>query len=132
MGKIQEYLVTLARIKGALKTSIQGKGVVVGDDAVFSDYPGLIDQIPTLGDESAFAIITEKNLRTIPSVPAWITYIPDETFLDYSSLEEINIPSTVSYIGKKAFYNSGLTSITITGGTRLNIREKAFSECPSP
>lgn len=130
MGKIQEYLVTLARIKGALKTSIQGKGVVVSNDAVFSDYPGLIDQIPTLGDESAFAIITEKNLRTIPSVPAGITYIPDETFLDYSSLEEINIPSTVSYIGKKAFYNSGLTSITITGGTRLNIREKAFSECP--
>lgn len=77
--------------------------------------------------------------------------ISAETFMDVTSLKQIELPTSTYEIGKKAFYNSGLTSFEITNNittvgtdicgncadlqsvvidsSSLDLREGAFSNC---
>lgn len=58
------------------------------------------------------------------------TQISDRMFYGCTALTTITIPSTVDTIGKYAFYQSGLTSITLPEGVKL-IDEGAFANCAS-
>ena len=58
------------------------------------------------------------------------TKISDNMFYGCTALKTITIPSTVDTIGKYAFYQSGLTSITLPEGVKL-IDEGAFVNCAS-
>lgn len=58
------------------------------------------------------------------------TKISDYMFYGCTALKTITIPSTVDTIGKYAFYQSGLTSITLPEGVKL-IDAGAFVNCAS-
>lgn len=57
-----------------------------------------------------------------------ITKIGREAFAYCKNLKEVSIPKTVTTIDEKAFYNSGITSITIPE-TVESVGKQAFSEC---
>ena len=60
--------------------------------------------------------------------PQGIDEIPEEMFSECKSLEEIDIPETVTHIGAAAFASSGLKEINIPT-TVMNIDKNAFSYC---
>ena len=60
-----------------------------------------------------------------------LTLIADSAFCDFTALEEIGIPTTVSVIGCESFYNcSSLKSIVIPGSV-VTIEQEAFAKCVS-
>ncbi len=61
--------------------------------------------------------------------PANITAIYDSAFFGCSSLRHISIPaSSVTLIGNDAFYNTGLTNLTISSNLTF-IGQAAFAQC---
>ena len=59
-----------------------------------------------------------------------VTRIGENAFLYQSNLYEVEIPESVTYIGKSAFYASGLTSLVIPNSV-TNIESYAFEYCDS-
>lgn len=64
------------------------------------------------------------------TLPSTVTYIGEKAFKNASGLESITIPNTVKSIGGYAFYNSGLKSISIPDSV-TSIESYAFSYCPN-
>lgn len=64
-------------------------------------------------------------------LPEGLTIIPDKTFMNYTSLEKIEIPITVIGIGRMAFANcQSLRQISLPGSLQW-MGEKAFWGCSS-
>ncbi|MBR3980593.1 MAG: leucine-rich repeat domain-containing protein, partial [Bacteroidales bacterium] len=61
-------------------------------------------------------------------IPESVTTICDLAFYGCASLKSVVIPQNVTYIGKGAFANSGLTSIMIPEGV-TEIYSKTFKDC---
>ena len=59
-----------------------------------------------------------------------VTSIGQDAFSHYNKLTSVYIPNTVTSIGKKAFYSSGLISFNIPN-TVTSIGESAFDNCRS-
>ena len=67
-----------------------------------------------------------QNCLTTINIPEGYDRIGDEAFLDRTNLTNVNLPSTLTLIGKKAFCGTKLTSITLNEGLE-NIGEQAFA-----
>ncbi|MCD8297246.1 MAG: leucine-rich repeat domain-containing protein, partial [Prevotella sp.] len=86
-----------------------------------------------------------NNVVSIPSNLLWgcsnlssvtfnesssLTTVGDDAFYNCSSLESIDLPSTVTKIGSYAFYGSGLTEFTVNENVD-SIGDNAFQNCSS-
>lgn len=80
--------------------------------------------VQTIGD-SAFAGCV--NISSV-IIPNGVDSICDDAFAYCLNLGSIIIPNTVSFIGQRAFYYSGLLSVTIGDGVTY-IGNLAFSQC---
>lgn len=82
--------------------------------------------------------ITEIPPRTFQSctklrevnIPDGVTNIGYNAFSGCSALKSVSIPDSVTSIGASAFYNSGLTSASLSGSI-TSLGTGAFSECKS-
>lgn len=76
-------------------------------------------------DQRAF-----NNYNNINNVilPSGLTYIGDAAFAGCTSLSYINIPSNVNYIGSSAFFNCNISSVTIPSGVS-SIKNGTFESC---
>jgi len=61
-------------------------------------------------------------------IPSSVTRIGDEAFYGCTRLTGMTIPNGVISIGSWAFWNSGLTNVTITASV-TEIGEGAFEDC---
>lgn len=91
------------------------------------------DQLESIYIGQAFTVISAymfaglANIKHI-SLPDSVTTIDTAAFSNTSSLQEIVLPANVKRIGIRAFYHSGINSITITG-TEVAINNRAFAYC---
>ncbi len=99
---------------------------------------GLFENCTKLGAISIGAAVTDigaaafKNCAALTTVifdPACeLTAINSEVFAGTTSLTAIAIPATVKKIEAKAFYQSGLSELSLPGGL-TTLGEEAFREC---
>lgn len=68
----------------------------------------LPEDLKSLGSWS----LAQTALKTV-TIPSGITKLPDDLFLSTRSLKEVILPDTLTTIGYRSFYDTGLTSITI-------------------
>lgn len=80
--------------------------------------------IETLGN----AAFKASGLTTFTFYEKVIT-IPESAFENTTKLGDIEIPSTVTSIGRNAFKSSGLTSLDLKGAATLTIGVSAFEGC---
>ena len=86
-------------------------------------------------------VVLNSNISTIPEgffanckklrsaiLPPELQNIERYTFAGCSKLEEITIPKTVKFIGERAFYGTGLSSLTIPDSVAV-IEPNAFEDC---
>lgn len=59
-----------------------------------------------------------------------VTSIGDNAFKNCADLKSVELPATLTAIGENAFYNSGLTSITIPAAVK-SLSNGAFEDCAS-
>lgn len=72
---------------------------------------------------------TVDKTASVIEIPEGITFIPDDTFWNYTNIVEVQLPSSIRSIGEWAFYGcSNLTSINLPAGL-TSIGESAFAYC---
>ncbi|MGN1264072.1 MAG: leucine-rich repeat domain-containing protein [Prevotella sp.] len=98
----------------------------IGEEAfAYADFSSIdLPKLKTLEDG---AFRSSQNLESI-TLPEGIEEIPSYCFDYCTSLNSINIPSTVKRIGSKAFSSTALTSITLPDGLE-SIESFAFEFC---
>ncbi|MBQ7097360.1 MAG: leucine-rich repeat protein [Clostridia bacterium] len=69
-----------------------------------------------------------KNLHTVV-LPSSLRIIDDYSFLETSSLKQINIPSGVEKIGSDAFACSGLEKIDLSQMNSVTLGYQSFGDC---
>ena len=103
---IKSQITLLENTKDELRTAIMEKGVVVGANELFSNYPTRISQISTQSgtfDDSLKKLL--DGSYTSYSIPEGTSMLRISAFNSYTSLASITIPTTLTYIGNHAFYN---------------------------
>ena len=68
------------------------------------------------------------NLKSLDISGTNLTELPAGTFQELNNLDKVILPNTLTSIGKKAFYRSGLVSIEIPASVKT-IGEAAFLHC---
>ena len=94
------------------------------------NFPASWTTVETEGYWGESALFAGTSLKTM-QIPEGVTVIPAHAFQDSPQFTEITLPSTVTTIGYRAFYNNvnnnaGLVSITLPEGL-LEIGQSAFS-----
>lgn len=84
------------------------------------------DSVTSIGRDA----FSNCHSLTDVTLSAALTTIAAGTFYDCNNLENITIPETVQSIGKQAFANSGLTSVTLPNSC-TELGDAAFSPCPA-
>ena len=82
---------------------------------------------PNIRAINSCAFFSCPNLEEV-ILPDNLFGIHNEAFKSCTKLKNITLPETVGYLGKSAFYNSGIQSINIPANL-INIEEGSFSEC---
>ena len=131
MGTTADKLNKLLNTKQAIKRAIINKGVDVGDDVKFSDYPAKINSIESGGsgeggnNELTWNVVTDNGTRG-----AYLFYgCNDLTELDVSNLDTSYMTS-MSYM----FYNcKSLTTLDLSNfdGTNVTNMSYMFYNCKS-
>ena len=131
MGTTADKLNKLLNTKQAIKRAIINKGVDVGDDVKFSDYPAKINSIESGGsgeggnNELTWNVVTDNGTRG-----AYLFYgCNDLTELDVSNLDTSYMTS-MSYM----FYNcKSLTTLDLSGFNASKVANIAnmFNGCTS-
>jgi hypothetical protein len=81
--------------------------------------------------EKTELILVPQRISGHITIPDSVWLIPDQVFVDCTSLTSVTIPASVISIGNGAFYNcSSITSITIPASV-TTISSSAFSRCTS-
>ena len=122
---IADQITRIKNAKAAIKTAIEGKGVVVGNGTI-DTYAEKINQIQQGGDATTVMLIERSG--TSVQIPAGTTKIGNYVFYVYSTLSTVTIPDSVTSIGNYAFGTSGLTSITIPPAV-TTISPSCFAYC---
>lgn len=122
---LNSEITRITNAKAAIKTAIEGKGVVVGNGTI-DTYAGKIDQIQQGGDATTIMLV--ERTGTSVQIPAGTTKIGNYAFYVYPSLSTVTIPDSVTSIGNYAFGTSGLTSVTIPASVHA-ISKSCFSYC---
>lgn len=122
---IYDQITRIKNAKAAIKTAIEGKGVVVGNGTI-DTYADKIDQIQQ-GDDTEFIELIERSGTSV-QIPVGTTKIGNYAFYVYPTLTTVTIPNTVTSIGDYAFGSSGLTSVTIPPAA-TTISKSCFSYC---
>ena len=133
---VAEEISRLQTAKADIKTAIENKGVTVPSNALLSVYNLYINQIVTGGafkmDANQWHLVLKKV-----KIPSGFSSIYTSTFQNYTSLESVEIPNTVTTISTQAFYRcSGINVIGLVGcggielpNTLTRIESTAFSQC---
>ncbi len=91
-------------------------------------YPSAVtvgDCVTSIGDECLAATLLLQNV----SLPSGLTYIGFHAFAYCRNLPSVTIPNSVTTIGAGAFtHDSGLTSVNIPNGV-TEIKESTFTDC---
>lgn len=92
----------------------------------------IVSILKTNANASSYQLISNYITPQYMHIPASVNYIGDETFsYYYSQLEGIDLPDSISYIGRACFYQcSGLKSIKIPNKVKT-IQENTFYACSS-
>lgn len=122
---LNSEITRITNAKAAIKTAIEGKGVVVGNGTI-DTYADKIDQIQQGGDATTIMLIERSG--TSVQIPAGTTKIGNYAFYVYSTLSTVTIPDSVTSIGNYAFGTCGLTSVTIPPAV-TTINRSCFSYC---
>ena len=123
-----------------LSTTVTAENVVETIEAVkvgTKDEPAVI-KVTGSGFENATYASIKNALKNNSSVyfeidlseTSGITVIPDAAFSSCKNLVKLDLPNTVTQIMSNAFYDSGLTTITIPNSVKI-IGSCAFQECRS-
>lgn len=81
--------------------------------------------LPVLTNQSSYTFVTCSNISSV-TLSSSLTEIPLGMFDQNTSLSSITIPSGVTTIGKWAFRNTGLTSVTSLNLTPPTANAEAF------
>ncbi len=96
----------------------------IGESAFSSS--GLISvQIPDTVTSMGERVFSQCESLTSAHLPFGLKEIPDKTFYFCSALTEVDFPSAPTNIGVMAFYETGLTSVTLPESVEI-IRTQAF------
>ena len=58
-----------------------------------------------------------------------VTSVGHRAFYDYKNLSEVVFPSTLTFIGKYAFYNTGVTEVDLSGTALKQVGSGMFQNC---
>ena len=81
-----------------------------------------------INDVDILEIRGMANLRNLDISETNLMELPAHSLAELKNLETVILPNTLTSIGKRAFYNSGLQSVEIPASVET-IQEKAFSGC---
>lgn len=148
---IASELTRLQNAKAAIKQSLENKGATIDSSATLSDYPSIIDNLPSGGDNSVLKDLIERDITSIEipegttqigsyifgncsqltsvTIPNSVTAIKGAAF-GHSGIKTLNIPSSVTSIGNQVFMGSSLESITIPS-TVTSFGDNVFNACAS-
>lgn len=122
---IYDQINRIKNAKAAIKTAIEGKGVLVGNGTI-DTYAKKINKIQQGSDATTIMLIEKRG--TSVQIPAGTTKIGNYVFYVYSTLSTVTIPDSVTSIGDYAFGTCGLTSVTIPASVHA-ISKSCFSYC---
>lgn len=137
---IKAIKVMAFRSNPKLKSVYVGSGVEVFERNSFMDCAALTEIIVAesnknyatengiLFNKEKTEIISVPDGLTAAKLPDSLTVISAQAFNGHSALESVEFGANVTEIGVSAFYNSGLTSVTIPEKT-VKINDNAFHNC---
>ena len=99
-------------------TGFTGEGVVI--------IPDVINGLPVTDIETNTSY--EGTHNTSLTIPASVTSIGEEAFVQWSYLTSVSIPGSLTYIGDDAFELAAMTSVKIGNGV-IVIGNAAFQDC---
>ena len=116
------------KIPARLKINGQYYNITKIDNGAFQNKDG--KRLPDGSNAPKGAALTKIDL----SAASYLTTIGNEAFQNCTSLTSITIPASVTYIGTKAFENSGLQTIRLERVSaysykELIIKDRAFANC---
>ena len=126
--------------KSSLKSIVIPNSVTEMGNQAFSAYRDLVDTNPNYKLESvvigsglkvidALCFFCQKNLKSVTFAEGSILEkIFVQAFYNCKSLETIKLPESLKEIHKEAFYNCGLTEISIPDNV-VKLQESCFSNC---
>ncbi len=99
---------------------------IAGDNPSFTTAEGILYS----KDKSTLVAYPDGKFAGTVIIADHVKSIGPRVFFSVSSLKEIDFPSGLTNIGDQAFYDTGLTSVTIPA-TVKTIGLRAFAECTS-
>lgn len=134
MGTLAQKLTYLEDTKTEIGNAITAKGGSV-TGKTFRQYATEIENLPSGGggvyEEVDVMPTSFEPKTTIKSadIPEGVTTIPQGAFTNYTVLEKVTFPTTLTYIGYGAFSGTGLKSVTYPHLTSYS--QNVFSGCHS-
>ena len=124
---IATEITRILNAKASIKTSIENKGVTVGDGTIDS-YASKIDEIQQGGGtDDRLKTLIERPLGEF-EIPSDVTSIGNGAFC-MSRFNKIVIPSSVTKIGNNAFQNCQLLTECVLPDSITSINANTFSDC---
>jgi hypothetical protein len=97
------------------------------DNKIYTSVDGVVYKSGEKGEKILWLYPCNKESSDF-KIPYGTTSIADNAFADSVKMLGVSFPSSVTAIGERAFYNSGLTSLVIPNSVK-SIGEMAFSAC---
>jgi hypothetical protein len=117
----------MACVNGYVFIKADGKTALVS--YVGEETALVLPECPIDGEyEIADSLFYGNKKITSVTIPEGVTAIGKATFAECSSLKTVNLPNSLRYIGKEAFYASAVQSI-IMGDNVEVIETYAFKNC---
>lgn len=121
---IASELSRIQQAKADIKESLEAKGAVIESSATLDDYPEIIDNLPSGGDDSVLKDLIERDITSI-DIPNGTTTLGTYIFGNCHNLTSVTIPNTVTSIGGGAFGHCGIRTIQLPNSV-TTIGEQAF------
>jgi len=107
--------------------------IVVGDALPqirnYSDVNYLVCEEGSINEEDFYAMRQMRNLIKVDLSGLSITELPDGAFEECWQIEEVLLPPTLKTINQRAFYKTGIKSITLPESLEAITGDYDFCEC---